>query len=427
MSPGECFCYDGFQGRNCSAVATNQGNLLVVFHGTPYNCTVSEEAKIGTLLVVINATFGGHGERVSYVLDPFGAEIDVTDHLVIDSASGHVSLLSPISRNLLPNGTLVVNVTALVSGVPPKENTTSLTINVIDENDHCPVFHGPDAESVHTVNASAAVNTTVVVVTATDDDFNDNGRVSFSFGVNTDNVVRDNFEIDVTSGRILSRLPELTIDTFHVDVLATDAGVNPCSTRMSIIIQVLPPDVAPLTTPPTTTVASTTTTTTTATTTTVSLSSESTVTDVTSLLSTTGTETMAIGETTGTSTASDGASPETEVKTTTTGISPPSPQPVTTAATTTSTTTNQGKTTSTHARMQDPQGDTSTDDSAGSKFVLLASLSAVAAFIAVSVITVLAVQLATKKTPRPQSSARVQPSWHSRFTDRASRLRGRIH
>ena len=191
-----------------------------------------------------DADKGKNGD-IRYVLVPHGAEIDVTAYLVMDSMSGHVTLLSPISRSLLSSDTLLVWVKAIDGGVPPKEAKAQLHIEVLDENDHCPVFHSPDPGSIHYVNMSMNVDTTVIIVKVSDDDFGENSEVALRFGANTDNVVQDTFNVDSTNGRISSLVSPLTVGTFHVVIVATDGATSPCSKQMSITIQVLPPDVEP--------------------------------------------------------------------------------------------------------------------------------------------------------------------------------------
>jgi len=246
VAPDSCYCYDGFDGSDCSQPQGEDLNAPV-FNASDYYCTVSEKAKAGTSLLDVYATDADEGKNgaIHYELVPYGAEIVATSYLVIDSVSGHVTLLSPISRNLLTTDTLLVWVKAVDGGVPPKEAQAQLHIRVIDINDHCPEFHSPNPGSMHFVNMSSEINTTVVVIEVTDDDFGDNGEFRLSFAVSTASIVRDNFEVDATSGRISSLVSPLIVGSFPVVIVATDGASNPCSKQLSITIQVLPPDVEP--------------------------------------------------------------------------------------------------------------------------------------------------------------------------------------
>ena len=227
-----------------------------VFNQTDYYCTMSEDAIIGTSLLDVYATDADQGKNgaVHYELEPYGAEIIATSYLVVDSVSGRVTLLSPISRNLLSSDTLLVWVKAVDRGVPPRDTKAQLHIRVVDVNDHCPEFRSPDSESAFYVNMSTEVNTTVSVIEVTDEDFGDNGKVTCSIGVGTDNVVREIFDLDSTSGRISSSVSPLPVGSFPVVLVATDGATNACSNQLAIVIHVLPPDVHP---PMTTTTAPT--------------------------------------------------------------------------------------------------------------------------------------------------------------------------
>ena len=217
---------------------------------------MSEDAIIGTSLLDVYATDADQGKNgaVHYELEPYGAEIIATSYLVVDSVSGRVTLLSPISRNLLSSDTLLVWVKAVDRGVPPRDTKAQLHIRVVDVNDHCPEFRSPDSESAFYVNMSTEVNTTVSVIEVTDEDFGDNGKVTCSIGVGTDNVVREIFDLDSTSGRISSSVSPLPVGSFPVVLVATDGATNACSNQLAIVIHVLPPDVHP---PMTTTTAPT--------------------------------------------------------------------------------------------------------------------------------------------------------------------------
>ena len=417
ISPDTCYCYDGFEGTNCSQPVSANLNAPV-FNQSDYYCTISEKAKSGLSLVDMFATDVDEGKNgdISYVLEPYGAEIDATSYLVVDSVSGRVSLLSLISRNLLASDTLLVWVKAVDGGLPPREAKAQLHIRIIDVNDHCPEFHSPGDGSIHFINMSTEVNTTVVIVEVTDDDFGDNGNVTISFAAITENVVRDTFDIDSTSGRISSLVSPLTVGTFPVVIVATDGATNPCSNQLSITIQVLPPDVEPLTT--TTTTPSPTPTTTT-----------KTMTDAPS---------TSIHITSASSLRTNAITSSTQPQDKTTSNVPllpttrvPSPsttmQPATTKGGQTSreTTTTTGTLTShpvssTPAAETTPQriDDSPTNEPYKTGFVVMGSVFAIMLMLAVLIIVVQRFQMANAKAQLKAKPAGYATRWHTRFYDR---------
>ena len=433
VAPDSCYCYDGFEGRNCSQPISDNLNAPA-FNESDYYCTVSEKAKIGTSLMDVYATDADEGKNgdIHYVLEPYGAEIVATSYLVVDTVSGRVTLLSPISRNLLSSDNLLVWVRAVDGGVPPREAKAQLHIRVLDVNDHCPVFHSPDSGSIHFVNMSTEVNTTALFIEVTDDDFGDNGEVAISFAASTDNVVRDTFDIDPTSGRISSLVSPLTAGKFDVVILATDGATNPCSKQMSLTIQVLPPDVEPLTTTstpaPTTTTTATTSSPVTTTTTTSTLEPKTTA---SSDVASPGMSTVSLSSTTTTSSQ----------KMTTYFTSKPKPtsEKMSTSKPTTQTVTKEGQVsvdaktttatesqatnpvTSTLASQTTPQRhsvDSPTNDSSRSTFIILGSVFALVVLVGVLVIVILRFQVVSMKAQIEEMPAGIQPRWHTRFNDR---------
>jgi len=66
-------------------------------------------------------------------------------------------------------------VTAVDDSFPPRSGTTTLQINVIDANDHPPVFESSNYQA--SVRESVPVGSTVVTLKATDQDVDKNGEV----------------------------------------------------------------------------------------------------------------------------------------------------------------------------------------------------------------------------------------------------------
>ena len=199
------------------------------------------------ILVDVHATDADKGKsgNIRYELLPYAGQIDTTPYLVINSDSGRVTLLSPISRSVLSSDTLLVWVKVADGGVPQKEAKALLHIQVLKGNIHCPQFHSPDSGSIHFVNMSAQIGTPIVIIDVTDDDSGDNGEVALDFGISTDRAVYDMFDIDSSYDQIISLVSPLTIGRYQIDIVATDGAATPCSKQLSITLQVLPPDIKP--------------------------------------------------------------------------------------------------------------------------------------------------------------------------------------
>ena len=135
-------------------------------------------------------------------------------------------------------GLHLLQVLAVDGGAPALTGTLSLTVNVIDINDHQPIF---DQDSYEIdISENSEINQTVIQVTAFDQDFGDNGRVQYSFNVDTQRSFGDVFRIDAQSGAITLR-QQLNYEHRHsysLTVIAEDQGLNsvPSSTRVLVTV-----------------------------------------------------------------------------------------------------------------------------------------------------------------------------------------------
>ena len=91
----------------------------------------------------------------------------------IDSGSGVVTTLTSLDRELVELH--YFRVTAVDDSFPPRSGTTTLQINVLDANDHAPVFESGEYEAA--IRESVSVGSTVLTLKATDQDIGRNAEV----------------------------------------------------------------------------------------------------------------------------------------------------------------------------------------------------------------------------------------------------------
>ena len=91
----------------------------------------------------------------------------------IDSGTGVVTTLTSLDRELVELH--YFRVTAVDDSFPPRSGTTTLQINVLDANDHAPVFESGEYEAA--IRESVSVGSTVVTLKATDQDIGRNAEV----------------------------------------------------------------------------------------------------------------------------------------------------------------------------------------------------------------------------------------------------------
>lgn len=95
----------------------------------------------------------------------------------IDTKSGTVTTKVKLDRELLD--VHYFRVTAVDDSFPPRSGTTTLQINVIDANDHGPVFEMTEYDA--SVREGVSIGTTVITLKATDQDFGKNAEVCFCY------------------------------------------------------------------------------------------------------------------------------------------------------------------------------------------------------------------------------------------------------
>lgn len=91
----------------------------------------------------------------------------------IDESTGVVSTLTKLDRELMD--VHYFRVAAIEDSFPPRSGTTTLQINVIDANDHTPVFEKDSYEAA--IREGISPGSTVITVRATDKDVNRNAEV----------------------------------------------------------------------------------------------------------------------------------------------------------------------------------------------------------------------------------------------------------
>ncbi|KAI5178816.1 Protocadherin Gamma-B7 [Manis pentadactyla] len=126
--------------------------------------------------------------------------------------------------------------TALDSGDPPRSGTAHIRILVVDANDNPPVF-SQDVYRV-TLREDVPPGTSVLRVSATDQDEGVNADITYSFLRVTDRIQHP-FFLDSATGNIITHQPLdfEEIERYTMDVEAKDRGS--LSTQCKVIIEVL--------------------------------------------------------------------------------------------------------------------------------------------------------------------------------------------
>ncbi|TRY81236.1 hypothetical protein DNTS_021845 [Danionella cerebrum] len=139
-------------------------------------------------------------------------------------------------------------VTAVDGGTPAKSGAVKIEVNVLDINDHAPVFSKPLYKV--SITEHAAVGTTITRLQARDLDEGLNADIVYSFISRTPLSILEKFEIDAQNGdvKIKGDIDYEESAAFEIRVQATDRGPVTMSGHAKLLVEVLdvndnPPDV----------------------------------------------------------------------------------------------------------------------------------------------------------------------------------------
>ncbi|XP_035265785.1 protocadherin alpha-8-like isoform X14 [Anguilla anguilla] len=196
---------------------------------------VKEDAQRGTVVALITVADKDDGKNGLFKCTladmlPFKLQSSYKDYysLVVDS---------PLDRE--SSAEYSVTITATDEGIPPLTSTSVITVHVSDVNDNPPRFSEPIMNMF--VKENSPVGSVLYTVSALDPDLNDNAKVSYtileSSGASSSSAVN----VNSVSGEIysLQAFNYEEVKTFQFQVQATDSGVPPLGSNVTINLFVL--------------------------------------------------------------------------------------------------------------------------------------------------------------------------------------------
>ena len=198
--------------------------------------SVKEDVNISTLVYTASATDSDSylAGKLGYSMSPVG-NIRSQDFFEIDSSTGKIRTKALLDREEMSQHKFMV--TAKDKGQPPLQTSMVLTINILDVNDHAPVFD----KKVYRKNISELENSgsTVLAVRAYDADEGQNREIRYSIV----NHIGSNkvFIISEMSGiiRVDDDLDRESVPSYHLVVKAQDQGNPPLSSTVDVFINLL--------------------------------------------------------------------------------------------------------------------------------------------------------------------------------------------
>ncbi|KAL0176506.1 hypothetical protein M9458_028836, partial [Cirrhinus mrigala] len=198
--------------------------------------TVREDTAAGTMVGLITVKDGDAGKNGAVVLKipdsvPFG---------ILNTYKNKYSLVvdGPLDRERASEYN--VTITATDEGSPPLSNTSVITVHISDVNDNAPRF--PDPIINVYVKENSQIGAVIHTVSAFDPDVGDNARITYSLLESSKSgPVTSMININSDSGDIhsLQSFNYEETKTFEFKVQATDSGVPPLSSNVTVNVFIL--------------------------------------------------------------------------------------------------------------------------------------------------------------------------------------------
>ncbi|XP_068596839.1 protocadherin alpha-8-like [Brachionichthys hirsutus] len=204
---------------------------------TSLSNNVKEDASIGTAVALVSVSDKDSGKngivtcKVSNDV-PFKLESNYKNYysLVVDG---------PLDRER--KSQYNISITAVDEGNTPLSSTSVIHVHVSDVNDNRPAF--PESTINVYVNENSPTGVIIKSVTATDADVDQNSQVSYSFLQSYTNSLPLSTMININSetGDIVSlqSFNHEELKTFQFKVQATDSGVPPLSSNVTVNVLIL--------------------------------------------------------------------------------------------------------------------------------------------------------------------------------------------
>lgn len=203
------------------------------FLRAPYKVQVSEGSSIGSQLVRVysfDADEGLNGDVFYFISD--GNE---EGKFTIDEATGQLTLVKSLDRETVSFYKLSV-VAHDVAATGRLSASTTISIDVLDENDNAPEFVQTDTKI--SVNEMTPIGTELIKFRATDSDLSVNSHLTYSIAAGNR---RDTFHIDqITGSLFLHKLLDYEdMQAYALNITASDGGNPRLSTTIMFVVTVV--------------------------------------------------------------------------------------------------------------------------------------------------------------------------------------------
>lgn len=237
-------CCDG-KGNNIIHVSTA---LVVVFitdvndqkpsfeDCANYNPTIREGLPFMTSVITVKATDGdkGHNRQVRYSIVQQGTQKG--SKFVVDEITGEIKTNKVFDREGEDGRFVSVTVKAVDRGSPPLEGVCSFKVEILDANDNPPLF---DRQEYHeNVRQDMSVGSHILRVSASDEDVDTNGAISYSLLPSGRRDDLDYFSVSSETGWVSLKKP-LDRDQYQLRAVARDLAPPHHNATVEVILAVV--------------------------------------------------------------------------------------------------------------------------------------------------------------------------------------------
>ncbi|XP_062380946.1 protocadherin alpha-3-like isoform X3 [Sardina pilchardus] len=205
-----------------------------VFSRTLYKANVVENAPVGTLVVVLNATDADEGinSEIFYSISK-GDQDKILEMFDLDSKTGTITVKGNIDFE--QNSAFQIRAEASDNGQPPMATQCKVLVEVIDVNDNAPEI--TVTTLLNTVGEDAKTGTAIALVSVLDRDSGKNGMVHCSMSKKGPFKLEGNYK-NYYSLVVDGPLDRESAAQYNVTITAVDEGTPPLSSMSVITVHV---------------------------------------------------------------------------------------------------------------------------------------------------------------------------------------------
>ncbi|XP_048480707.1 cadherin-related tumor suppressor-like [Plutella xylostella] len=212
---------------------TDVNDNVPVFTGTPYAVEVSEGASVGASIMRLRSSDIDEGLNGDVYYKLVGG--DDMGQFALDEATGQLLINKRLDRETVDRYRLTV--VAHDAGQATRLTaTTTITVDVLDENDNAPVFTQSKMEV--SVLETEPVNKKIMQFHATDADLGVNRELQFSI---TSGNRKESFFIDSLTGELYlhKHIDYEELTSYVLNVTATDGGAPSLASTVAFTVHVV--------------------------------------------------------------------------------------------------------------------------------------------------------------------------------------------